>query len=72
MCDKMKVLFFRCRNPSPTNISAIAKIILPDHDRNNDNIKFLRGWDLEYLAQHQSRLNNDLNYFADEYIKIHR
>jgi hypothetical protein len=72
MCDEMKVLFFLYRSPSPAAVSTIAKFLLPEYGRNNDNVKFLRKRGLEYLAQHRTRFNNDLNYYAQEYIKTHR
>ena len=72
MCEEMKVMFMRCRSPNSTAIMAVAKILLPDQGKNNKNIKFLKGRGLEYLAQHRSRFNNDLHYYAEEYIRINK
>ena len=72
MCKEMKVMFMKSRNPGPDAIAAIAKILLPDQGRNSENIRFLKGRGLEYLAQHRSRLNSDLNFYAEEYIKLNK
>ena len=55
ICKEMKILFFKYRNPSLAVISAIVKILLPEHERNKDNIKFLKSRGLEYLAQLELR-----------------
>ena len=62
----------KSQNPGPDAIAAIAKILLPDQERNNENIRFLKGRGLEYLAQHRSKLNSDLNFYAEEYIKLNK
>ncbi|POG59671.1 hypothetical protein GLOIN_2v1818277 [Rhizophagus irregularis DAOM 181602=DAOM 197198] len=70
MCEEMKVLFIRSRNPGPDIVTNIAKILLPNQGKNSEGVKFLKGRGLEYLAQHRSRLNNDISIYAEEYIKI--
>ncbi|CAI2187546.1 3443_t:CDS:2 [Funneliformis geosporum] len=65
-----KIMFMRSRNPGSDAIAAVMKILLPKQGKNNENIKFLKGRSLEYMAQHRSRFNNDLCFYADEYIKI--
>ena len=72
MCEEMKVLFMRSRNPGSAAVVAIAKILLPEEGKNSETIKFLKGRGLEYLAQHRSRLNSDLTSYAKEYINIHK
>lgn len=62
----------RSRNPGPDAVIAVAKILLPVQGKNNDNIKFLKGRGLDYLAQHRSRFNNDLNFYAAEYVKTYK
>ncbi|CAG8616694.1 1053_t:CDS:2 [Funneliformis caledonium] len=57
-------------NKEITEGTTIAKILLLDQGKNNENIKFLKGRRLEYMAQHCSRFNNDLSFYAEEYIKI--
>ncbi|RGB35673.1 hypothetical protein C1646_759076 [Rhizophagus diaphanus] len=70
MCEEMKVLFIRSRNPGPDIVTNIAKILLPNQGKNSEGVKFLKGHGLEYLAQHCSRLNNDISIHTEEYIKI--
>ncbi|PKK57029.1 hypothetical protein RhiirC2_858382, partial [Rhizophagus irregularis] len=70
MCEEMKVLFIRSRNPGPDIVTNIAKILLPNQGKNSEGVKFLKGRGLEYLAQHRSQLNNDISIYAEEYIKI--
>ncbi|CAB4387210.1 unnamed protein product [Rhizophagus irregularis] len=70
MCEEMKVLFIRSRNPGPDIVTNIAKILLPNQKKDSEGVKFLKGRGLEYLAQHRSRLNNDISIYAEEYIKI--
>jgi hypothetical protein len=72
MCEEMKVMFMRSQNPNPDVITAVAKILFPDQGKNSKNIKFLKGRGLEYLAQHRSRFNNDLQFYAKEYIQINK
>lgn len=60
MCDEMKVMFMRSRNPGPDAVINVAKILLPKQGKNSEGVKFLKGRGLEYLAQHHSRFNNDL------------
>ena len=62
----------RSHNPDPDAIVAVTKILLSEHGKNNENIKFLKGRGLEYLTQHHSHFNNDLSFYADEYIKINK
>ena len=52
MCEEMKNMSMRSRNPGSDAVIAIAKILLPAQGKNNDNIKFLKGPGLDYLAQH--------------------
>lgn len=70
MCDEMKIMFLRSRNPGSAAVAAVAKILLPERGKNNQNIKFLKARGLEYMAQHHSRFNNDLSFYAEEYMKI--
>lgn len=72
MCDEMKILFMRSRDPGSAAVAAVAKILLPEHGKNNENIKFLKGRGLEYLSQHRSRFNDHLGLRAEEYIKINK
>ena len=72
MCEEMKVMFLKSRNPGSTAITEVAKILLPNQGRNNEDTKFLKGCGLEYLAQHRSKFNNDLNCYAEEYIKMNK
>ena len=68
----MKVMFMRSRNPGSVVVEAIAKIVLPKQGKNNEHIKFLKKRDLKYMAQHRSQFNNDLNFYAKEYMKINK
>jgi hypothetical protein len=70
MCEEMKVMFIRSRNPGSDAITAIAKLLLPKQGKNSESVKFLKARGLEYLAQHRSRFNNDLSFYAKEYIKL--
>ncbi|PKY45334.1 hypothetical protein RhiirA4_516426 [Rhizophagus irregularis] len=70
MCDEMKVMFMRSRNPGSDAVTDVAKILLPEQGKNTETIKFLKGRGLEYMAQHRSRFNSDLSFYAEEYIKI--
>jgi hypothetical protein len=72
MCEEMKVLFMRSRSPGSAAVLAIAKTLLPEQGKNNENIKFLKERGLEYLAQHRSHFNSDLAEYAREYIKINK
>jgi hypothetical protein len=72
MCDEMKVMFMRSRNPGSDAVTDVAKILLPEQGKNTETIKFLKGRGLEYMAQHRSRFNSDLSFYAEEYIKINR
>ena len=59
-------------NPGSAVVEAIAKFILPKQGKNNEHIKFLKKRGLEYMAQHRSRFNNDLKFYAKEYMKINK
>lgn len=68
----MKVLFMRSRSPGSAAVSAIAKILLPEQGKNNENVKLLKDRGLEYLAQHRTHFNSGLADRAREYIKINK
>ena len=72
MCEEMKVMFLRSQNPSSDAITEVAKILLSDQGRNNENTKFLKGRKLEYLSQHRSNFNCNLSFYAEEYIKVNK
>ncbi len=50
MYEEMKVLFLKSQNINSAATIAIAKILLPDQGKNNENTKFLKESGLEYMA----------------------